>query len=239
MFVVKFGIFCICLLCCCNRSEAKELVVKNRTSVALAGETLSINIMVTVPVNSSGTKVSCKYKNIEVWRHTFKHVYSVPTPMWLWANISMPNSSFSGEYSFNYQASVLPWLVLVRDVGYVKPGEPLHSDVIALLTVTLILVLFSIIGSVFVVRWHKAPPQTEVKEDGVKGRERQSSVGVTTQVAHSESVYSSLEPRPVSIYDVLNVDQVRRESTEKRTSQETAKTSQAEEGVFESVYENL
>ncbi|XP_072512725.1 NFAT activation molecule 1 [Salminus brasiliensis] len=241
MFVVRLGFFYMFLLCCCSMTEAKgSLVVKDRTSVALAGETLSINIEVTVPVNISGTTVSCsRDKRTAEWSHTFDQIYPTPTLMLLSPNITMHNRTYTGEYHCKYQEETCYWVVLVRDVGYVDPDVALDSDVIALLTVTLILLIFSIIGSVYICKWHKDHPQTKESGEEVKGRERQSNVGVTTQGANAESVYTSLEPRPVSIYDVLKVDQARRESMEKHTSQETAKTSHAEEGIFESVYENL
>ncbi|KAL6481664.1 hypothetical protein MHYP_G00097440 [Metynnis hypsauchen] len=239
MFAVQLGIYCIFLLCCSNKSQANGLlVVNNRTSVALANETLHFHIRVTVPANSSRTKVSCSRNGHEIWKEYLHNEQSVNKDEQLWANITMNNSSSSGEYVFQYQKENVYWVALVRDVGYIEPDESLEADVIALVVVTTILLIFSIVGSIYIFKWQKDHPKSEKGGDGVKVRNRQSNVGVTAQGLNSESVYTALEPRPVSIYDVLNVDQVRREST-KRTSEETAKTSQVEEGIFESVYENL
>ncbi|KAL7852526.1 hypothetical protein SRHO_G00183110 [Serrasalmus rhombeus] len=239
MFAVHLGIYCIFLLCCSNKSQANDLlVVNNRTSVALANETLHFHIKVTVPANSSRTKVSCSRNGHEVWKEYVHNAQSNIKVEQLWANITINNSSSSGEYIFQYQKKNVYCVALVRDVGYIEPNESLEADVIALLVVTTILLIFSIVGSIYLFKWQKDHPKSEKGGDGVKVKNRQSNVGVTAQGLNSESVYTALEPRPVSIYDVLNVDQVRREST-KRTSEETAKTSQVEEGIFESVYENL
>ncbi|XP_017554595.1 uncharacterized protein si:ch211-243a20.4 [Pygocentrus nattereri] len=237
MFAVHLGIYCIFLLCCSNKSQANDLVVNNRTSVALANETLHFHIRVTVPANSSGTKVFCSRNGHEVWKE-YLHSAQSGIKVELWANITINNSSSSGEYIFQYLEKKVYCVALVRDVGYIEPNESLEADVIALLVVTTILLIFSIVGSIYIFKWQKDHPKSEKGGDGVKVKNRQSNVGVTAQGLNSESVYTALEPRPVSIYDVLNVDQVRREST-KRTSEETAKTSQVEEGIFESVYENL
>ncbi|KAI4871977.1 hypothetical protein NFI96_034498 [Prochilodus magdalenae] len=168
-----------------------------------------------------------------------KNTQSTPKKQQLWANITMHNSSSSGEYCFHYLKEKCYLVVLVRDVGYIRPDEHLESDVIPLLLVTTILLLFSIAGSVYVFKWHKDHPESEEAGDGGNIRNRENNVTTTAQSPNSESVYTALEPRPVSIYDVLNVDQVRRQSTEKRTSKEMVEASKAEEGIFESVYENL
>ncbi|XP_036419372.1 uncharacterized protein si:ch211-243a20.4 [Colossoma macropomum] len=239
MFAVQFGICCIFLLCCSNKSQANGLlVVNNRTCVALANETLHIHIRVTVPANSSRTKVSCSRNRQEVWKEYVHNTQSVVKDEQLWANITMHNSSSSGEYVFQYQKESLYWVALVRDVGYIEPDDSVETDIIAMVVVTTILLIFGIIGSVYIFKWHKDHLKSEEGGDGVKVKNKQSNVGMRAQGLNSESVYTALEPRPVSIYDVLNVDQVRRKST-KCTSEETAKTSQVEEGIFESVYENL
>ncbi|XP_066518311.1 NFAT activation molecule 1 [Hoplias malabaricus] len=233
-----FVIFYIFLLCCCNKGEVKgALVVKNRTSVALAKETLFFHLSFKVPVNSSST-ASCYQKTQEIWKHTYKagdSARGVNTVV----NMTMHNSSNSGEYfcKTSNPSEKFYFVVLVRDVGY-EPNEaiiPTDSSVIPLLIVTFILLLFSIIGSALLFKWHKP----EKVGDGVKDRKKESPVGVMTQSPNSESVYTSLEPRPVSIYDVLSVDEARKQSTEKHTSEEKAEACHVGEGIFESVYENL
>ncbi|XP_026870643.2 uncharacterized protein si:ch211-243a20.4 [Electrophorus electricus] len=236
MFSSWSGVFFF-LLCFCNKTQViGSISVENKTSVALAGETLHYSILFNVPANKS-SNVRCFRDRDKVGNWSVKS--NITKRVKLWVNITMLNSSDSGEYCFHYGDQVNCSVVLVRNVGYLEPYKVLESDVISLLVLNTLLLLFSVFGSVYVFKWHKDYPPSEKGGEGTKQRKRESNTGMRDEVPSSDSLYMSLEPRPVSIYDVLNVDETRRKSAERVKSKEPAKTSQEEQGIFESVYENL
>ncbi|MCJ8747994.1 hypothetical protein PDJAM_G00159860 [Pangasius djambal] len=236
MFTTQFGVFLIFLLCCCNKSEAK-LSLKSRTSVALAGKTVIHQLEVTIPPNGTQGYVMCYRNSHEVWRHQIEQNNSPnPVTKHLSPNITMHNSSCSGEYYFMYMNERLYWVVLVRDVGYLPDTE---SFVIPFLVVIIILLLLSVAGSVYIFMWYKNQSLSEGDGDQVKAKSRKRNAVETVEGATSDSVYTALEHRTVSVYDVLNVDEARKSNTESQTSKTKARPSPVEEGIFESVYENL
>ncbi|GAA6087899.1 uncharacterized protein si:ch211-243a20.4 [Tachysurus ichikawai] len=233
MPTTQFGVLWIFLLCCCHKSEAK-LVLKHRTSMALAGERVSNMLEVTIPANSTGHLIKCFYKSHQVWEHPTVYTSSVfPQKIDLPVNITMHNSSCSGEYYFEYMNEKVYWVVRVQDMGY-----QLHSVIPMLAVISVLLLLLSIIGSVYICMWYKNHFPSEGDEDDVKAKGGKRNT-VATEGATSDSVYTALENRTVSVYEVLNVDEVTRASAKCQTSKKKAKPSPVEEGIFESVYENL
>ncbi|XP_060754272.1 uncharacterized protein si:ch211-243a20.4 [Neoarius graeffei] len=160
MFITQFGVFWIVLLYCCKKSEAK-LSLKNRITVALAGKTVTNQLEVTIPANSSNSNITC-YQNsykVPVWRHPIDQKPSTSaTTISLSPNISMHTSSCSGEYYFQYKDERLYWVVLVRDEYYV--GMP-HMDMVSilLLVVLTVLLLLNITGSVYIFKMYKVSMQ--------------------------------------------------------------------------------
>ncbi|KAB5523495.1 hypothetical protein PHYPO_G00153210 [Pangasianodon hypophthalmus] len=236
MLTTPFGVFWIFLLCCCSKSEAK-LSLKSRTSVALAGKTVIHQLKVTIPPNGTKDYIICYQNMHRVWQ---KEIEQNPSPnskiIELSPNITMHNSSSSGEYYFSYKSEKLYWVVLVRDVGYLPDTE---SFIIPLLVVIILLLLLSIAGSVYIFKWYKNQSLSEGDGDKVKAKNRTRNAVATVEGATSDSVYTALDHRTVSVYDVLNVDEARKAKTESQTSNKKAKPSPVEEGIFESVYENL
>ncbi|KAM9455059.1 NFAT activation molecule 1 [Clarias gariepinus] len=238
MFTTQFGVFSIFLWCCCNKSEA-ILTLKSRTSVALAGEKLIHQLEVTILANSSRTDIFC-YQNStgkQIWKHAFtENPSSNPLPIKLSPNIIMNNSSCSGEYYFQYQKEKVYWVVLVRDMGYQADTETL---IISLAVIIIVLLSLSITGSVYIFKWYKNHPPFEGDKNEAKAEKRKRNTVATEEGDMSDSVYTTLDQTTVSVYDVLNVDEERRARTESQTSKKKAKPSTGEEGIFESVYENL
>ncbi|KAF4075206.1 hypothetical protein AMELA_G00231970 [Ameiurus melas] len=233
MFTTQVGVFWIILLCCYNKSEA-EFSLQNRTCVALAGRSVIHQLKVSIPANSTKSKIMCYQNSHKVWERSIPFS---PTPktLPLTANITMYNSSSSGEYYFQYGDKKLYWVVLVREEGYLPDME---TSVIPLLVVLIVLLLSSVTGSVCIFKLYKNHSQSEGEGDKGKAKQRKRNT-VATEGATSDSVYMDLEHKTVSVYDVLNIEEERREIIESQTSVKKAKPSAVEEGIFESVYENL
>ncbi|KAG7315884.1 hypothetical protein KOW79_020750 [Hemibagrus wyckioides] len=233
MLTAQFGVFWIVLLCCCYKSEAK-LLLKNRTCVALAGEAV-IHRLEIMPDNSTEGRIRCFHNSHQVWEQSIDKANSL---IRMSANIIMHNSSCSGEYYFEYMNEKQYWVVLVRESGF-QPNTMMFA--IHLLVVISILLLLSVIGSVYIYKWYKNHSPSEGDGDKVKAKKRKRNTVATVEGAMSESVYTALQHNTVSVYDVLNVDEAKTASTESQTSKKkVSKTSKpVEEGIFESVYENL
>ncbi|XP_071329388.1 NFAT activation molecule 1 isoform X4 [Trachinotus anak] len=136
--------------------------------------------------------------------------------------------------------------------GYTRP---IDYTFIIMSVFTGVLLVFSVVGSVYVFRGHQKEQITQCGEMGGKRKQnrekrkaremKDDNIDVTT--APSTSLYASLETRPRSIYDVLDHSAAKRESDQGKTKakkNEPQKTTEQtaqhqEEGVFESVYENF
>ncbi|XP_062866669.1 uncharacterized protein si:ch211-243a20.4 [Trichomycterus rosablanca] len=232
MFTIKTEVFGIFLLCCC--SSEGSIVLMNRTSVALPKETVQWQIEVEIPANTSAS-VQCYVNKHQVWISPVIKQSHAPRKVRLVANVTMNSSLDSGEFYFNYMNEVVYGVVLVQD-GFFLPEMGVRSFVIPLLAFSVLLMLFSITGSVYIFKLYKEHLPAKVEEDGVKKRKTKNNKAVQEETGTSDSVYTALDSRQVSVYDVLNVDEDRSES---RDSQREANASTMEEGIFESVYENL
>ncbi|KAI5618400.1 hypothetical protein C0J50_21988 [Silurus asotus] len=214
-----------------------KMSVKNRTNVALAGKPVILQLEVTIPVNGSKSRIKCYHDGHQVWEHvTNQNTSPNPIKKSLSANISMANRSCSGEYYFEYMDEKHYWVVLVRDVGYLQETG---SSFTPLLVVFIVLLLSSLTGSIFILKWYKAHSPSEGKEDHEKVKKGKRNTVTTEEGATSDSVYTELEKRTVSVYDVLKVDEVRKASTKSESSKKKAKSAPVEEGILESVYENF
>lgn len=97
----------------CVLSLSAEFSLENRTCVALAGRSVIHQLKVTIPANSTGSTIRCYQNSQKVWEQLI-HRSSTPKTIPLTANITMHNSSSSGEYYFQYMDKKLYWVVLVR-----------------------------------------------------------------------------------------------------------------------------
>ncbi|KAF5909243.1 NFAT activation molecule 1-like, partial [Clarias magur] len=193
-----------------------NLILKSRTSVALAGEKLVHHLEVTIPANSSKTNILCYQNSNEIWKHAVdENTFSHPLTIILSTNITMNDSSCSGEYYFKFQSEKVYWVVLVRDMGYQPDTEIL---IILLPVVIIILLSLSITGSVYIFKWYKNHPPSEGDGNEAKTEKRKRNTVATEEGAVSDSVYTALGQTTVSVYDVLNVDEERRASTDSQTS---------------------
>ncbi|GLD66374.1 uncharacterized protein AKAME5_001777000 [Lates japonicus] len=229
--------------------DAPKLFLNTTVFVALKGDALTVDCTVTTPANNSQEKMDCYNP-----QNNLIHTYNISESINEWTQnykVKLKNLTISGAYYCQYRAAKVFWYVQVRDGGY---KEPIMYELIILAVLTGVLLVFSIVGSVYVFRGHWKEQITDCGETARKGKQtreqqevrevEEDNVDVIT--APSTSFYASLEPRPRSIYDVLDHSAANREPDQTETKPKknesqitTEQTTQQNEGVFESVYENF
>ncbi|XP_038569536.1 uncharacterized protein si:ch211-243a20.4 isoform X2 [Micropterus salmoides] len=201
----------------CSGMPPLKIHLKSTVFVALTGEDLNIESSLDVPANQSGDMLRC----------------------------------FDPKNREIYSCEVRE----TADEGYKDIVNLESTELITVAVFTGVLLVFSVVGSVCVFRGHW---KEHITEDGKAGRKRKQNKekkkereteedNVNVIPAQSTSFYASLEPRPRSIYDVLDHSAANRKSESdkskpkkmdpQKTMGET--TQPKEEGVFESVYENF
>ncbi|KAM4603383.1 NFAT activation molecule 1 [Polymixia lowei] len=259
MFSWIFVVLILFLIC--PRIHSQTIKLKNRFWIALAGEDLDIDIVVVQPANQSGNALKCfNPKGVEIYRS----LLSGTTDRVEVAKLTLPLTgllkSDSGEYRCEYFSSRFYWVLLVRDESYQQPYSLAdYRRLIIVGALTSVLLIFSMAGSVYIFKghWDSASLNTErgstgereeQKRDESREEEEEGDNNHTiTAAAPPASFYASLEPRPRSIYDVLDPSAANTEESQKKpkpNSKEFDKTMgqtthNQDDGVFECVYENF
>ncbi|XP_038569535.1 uncharacterized protein si:ch211-243a20.4 isoform X1 [Micropterus salmoides] len=236
----------------CSGMPPLKIHLKSTVFVALTGEDLNIESSLDVPANQSGDMLRCfDPKNREIYSCEVRETAGQSQQL----TLLLKNLSCSGEYHCQYKTANVYWFLLVRNEGYKDIVNLESTELITVAVFTGVLLVFSVVGSVCVFRGHW---KEHITEDGKAGRKRKQNKekkkereteedNVNVIPAQSTSFYASLEPRPRSIYDVLDHSAANRKSESdkskpkkmdpQKTMGET--TQPKEEGVFESVYENF
>ncbi|XP_051560479.1 uncharacterized protein si:ch211-243a20.4 [Myxocyprinus asiaticus] len=240
MNLVKPVLCWIFILCFWRETEGTKISMPNRTRVALAGETLDFNLSVTIPANhTEGNLECCKTQSKEtVWKMELERTLSEVTKSVV-ARIKMHNSSCSGDYYFRYATQEVHWVVLVMDKGYQEPGDVLENDTIILMIFSGILLFFSVPGSLYILKSYKEQPLSGEERNKVvekRPEESEDDVGVEEDAA-SASLYTALQHRPGSIYDILNPETMRQMENNQKSGKKYWKAQEDE--VFDTVYENF
>ncbi|XP_058641412.1 uncharacterized protein si:ch211-243a20.4 isoform X2 [Onychostoma macrolepis] len=211
----------------------------NRTRVALAGENLDFNLSVFIPANYTTSKLVCYHtqSKTRIWSKDLKSELFDTTPL-VRARINMHNSSSSGNYYFSYANQEVHWVVHVRDKGYQEPPEELDSAIITMLAFSGILLIFTVAGSLYILKSYKEhPPCRDDKNEAAEQRPGESDEVILDEDAASASLYTTLHCRSGSIYDTLHSDTMHVENTKKKKSEKHCNAQ--EDDIFDSVYENL
>ncbi|XP_071329386.1 NFAT activation molecule 1 isoform X2 [Trachinotus anak] len=235
----------------CSGMDAPNLTLESTVFVALAGEDLTIKCDVRKPANLGVDNMTCSDPlHKEIYNCNITETKDQTKNISLKLHLQQLNDS--GEYSCQYQTVKVYWFLRVRRDGYTRP---IDYTFIIMSVFTGVLLVFSVVGSVYVFRGHQKEQITQCGEMGGKRKQnrekrkaremKDDNIDVTT--APSTSLYASLETRPRSIYDVLDHSAAKRESDQGKTKakkNEPQKTTEQtaqhqEEGVFESVYENF
>ncbi|XP_016372897.1 NFAT activation molecule 1 [Sinocyclocheilus rhinocerous] len=240
MYAAKPVLCWIVILCCWQETLAKPTIsMLNRTRVALAGESLDFILSVFIPANYTTSKLVCHHTQnmTRIWNKELKSELFETTQL-VRAHINMHNSSSSGNYYFSYANQEVHWVVHVRDKGYQEPPEVLDSAIIIMMAFSGILLIFTVAGSLYILKSYKEhPPCRDDKNEVVEQRSGESDGVILDEDAASASLYTTLQCRSDSIYDTLHSDTMHVENTKKTKSEKHCNAQ--EDGVFDSVYENL
>ncbi|XP_054460322.1 uncharacterized protein si:ch211-243a20.4 [Anoplopoma fimbria] len=254
-------IFVFFLFSLCSGMDPPTLTLETRVFVAFAGEELNFNCTVLKPANLSIDYLTC-------FNPLNKQIFSCDiretgiSPQSFKFTLELKNMTSSGEYSCQYKTSKVYWYLRVTNKHPVFPSDSkmdsgmfYKKEIIIVGFFTGVLLVFSVVGSVYVFRGHWKEINTEHgdigqkqnqnREENNEGEVEEDNVDVIT--APSTSFYASLETRPRSIYDVLDHSAANREpgpskaNPKKKEPKETVvqSTQDQQEGVFECVYENF
>ncbi|XP_073697606.1 NFAT activation molecule 1 [Garra rufa] len=239
MYAAKSVLCWIVILCCWQETQAKPAIsMPNRTRVALAGESLIFSLSVVIPANYTTSKLACYTQNKTIIWHEIIRSKLFETKQLVSASIKMHNSSSSGNYYFSYAKQEVHWVVHVRDKGYEEPPKELDSAVITMLALSGILLIFSVSGSLYILKSYKKQPSCSDDKNVAEQRPEESEDVILDEDTVSASLYTSLQYRSSSIYDTLHPDTMHEENTKKKKSDKKHCIAQEDE-VFDSVYENL
>ncbi|XP_037328638.2 uncharacterized protein LOC119218362 isoform X2 [Pungitius pungitius] len=177
-------------------------------------------------------------------------------PQDLRPELELLSVTHSGEYSCSYESVPVYLYLRVRSKEDCKTDLDMnYTEIGAVGVFTVVLLVFSVVASVYVFRGYWSDCLTECCERGRRqkqktekrkeGEKEEDNMEVIT--SPSTSFYASLQPRPRSIYDVLDhsasrgeSDRSKAEPKEREPREAVAQTEQdQQEGVFECVYENF
>ncbi|KAK5866015.1 hypothetical protein PBY51_020236 [Eleginops maclovinus] len=242
-------IFVCFFLSACRGMDAPELSLQNQVFVGLRGENLDIVYQLKIPVNQSRDTLTCSdslqneiYK-IDIQETHMAHIFK--------QTLNLKNLSISGEYSCKYKTAKVYWFLRVRNEGFRQQVLLDNETIIAVTVFTGVLLVFSVVGSVYVFRGHVKDCITECgnrKQDSEERQEREmEEQNINAITAPSTSFYASLETRPRSIYDVLDHSAAKKEPNQKKAKpnkkepqEKMPQTPQDQnEGTFDAVYENF
>ncbi|XP_072239959.1 NFAT activation molecule 1 [Leuresthes tenuis] len=237
----------------CTGMGTPVITLKNRVFLALPGEDLRINCTLEKPANQTQDYLSC-FGPSQIPIYNVSIVPTTLKPVKENLLLQLKNLSSSGRYCCKYKTAKVSWFL--RVTGKSKEGlVMLDYPEIIVAVFTGVLLVFSVVGSVYVFRGHwkerNAASDTADQAQKQKTERRRDTeiekenMAVTT--AQSTSFYASLEPRPRSIYDVLEPSAARTEPDQNKANSKKKEhpkmvvqpAEDQDEGVFESVYENF
>ncbi|XP_006787415.1 uncharacterized protein LOC102788316 [Neolamprologus brichardi] len=235
------------LLTVCSAMDSPSISLEREVFVAFRGENLNItcNLIKAVNQTEDGCLTCFDPKNKTIYNNTIPTM-DTKQENFSW-HLELKNLKLSGLYSCQYQTVKVDWFLRVKDEGY---KEPVNTGFIIMAVFTGVLLIFSVLGSVYVFRGHwtekhgageKKQKQSKAEKEVTKKED--DSLDTTA----AQSYYASLEPRPRSIYDVLDSSPASRENDQDKAKPKkkeppkkaAQKTKDKDEGVFESVYENF
>nr|XP_061833344.1 uncharacterized protein si:ch211-243a20.4 [Nerophis lumbriciformis] len=235
------------LLPVCRGTESPRITLENTVFVAFTGEHIHLPYQLHLPPHSANESLICFDP---LHRGVFRRVFTSAHHARTISSSMLVRALQTGEYHCQYNVARAYWFVRLRDEGYKDVLTVDYTDFVTVGFFNAVLLLLSVVGSVYVFRgtWktkvpecgNQSPGGKQKKEVGVAETPEDDNTDV--KITSSTSLYATLEPRPGSVYDVLNVDsQDRKPALKPKTGQKPmAQSPQAQDqGVFESVYENF
>ncbi|XP_041840270.1 uncharacterized protein si:ch211-243a20.4 [Melanotaenia boesemani] len=231
----------------CTGMDKANIKLESKVFVAFKGKDLSIGCEIKKPANETKSQLKCfNSHNIEI--HSVDITAQGLQPGTETRNLHLKKLNDSGKYYCRYKQSQAYWFLRVRTEGYkhVEPWGYKEFSIVAVVTGGLL--IFSVVGSVYVFRGHWKERITACGEADRKEKRKHTETeedNMDVMAAQSTSFYASLEPRPRSIYDVLDhsAPRIEPKDPKKPNSKKTGLSEKVketpDEGVFESVYENV
>ncbi|XP_077575361.1 uncharacterized protein nfam1 isoform X2 [Stigmatopora nigra] len=170
------------------------------------------------------------------------------------AIMQLRNLRISGEYRCQYKEAKAYFFLRLRDESYRDFTKMDYTNVIVLGFFSGVLLIFSIVSSLYVFRgtWagkkhERGNPSNNRKKNEQQQADKPEEDSTGVMVTSSTSLYASLETRPRSIYDVLDRSSVNNTVSDqkmpalmpKKGHTPAKQTQSQDEGLFESVYENF
>ncbi|XP_051240806.1 uncharacterized protein si:ch211-243a20.4 [Dicentrarchus labrax] len=236
----------------CSGMDTPKIELQSRVFVAFTGEGLNLNCTLNLPANQTDDLLTCSDPSSKQI-YDCKIPATLGQPQDLTQTLELKHLNTSGEYSCRYKTATVYWFLQVRKEGYKEPIMLDYTEVSIVTVFTGVLLVFSVVGSVYVFRGHWNKDKTEGSTDtGRKQKQNREERKKRETEEHNVAVtdssfYASLEARPGSIYDVLdhsaaNTETDERKPKPKKKEQQktmTQTTKSQNEDIFESVYENF
>ncbi|KAF6737999.1 hypothetical protein FQA47_003242 [Oryzias melastigma] len=231
----------------CTGMDAPRISMNSTVFVAFKKENLTVYCTLDLPVNETAGTLECfNPSRTRIGSTKIQETGNTTVNKML----EFKNVTESGEYYCQYKGATVHWFLRVADQGYKTD----LSECIILSTITGVLLLSSVVCSVFAFRGHWKKKSTECDNTG--RNEKQNKEEKVTKIKEddkdvmsppSTSVYASLDSRPRSIYGVLDCSAAEAEPKIKKTNSkkgEMLKTVEPtaehqDEGALECVYENF
>lgn len=234
----------------CTGINGQEINLNKAVFVAFPGDDLSINVTLHNLTNQTSEDLLCwdPFNNL-AYSAKIKTIHENE-----FLTVKLKNLNCSGLYNCKYNKAEVHWYLLMTAKGQKVP-QMWDVKFIIVAALIAVLLVFSVLGSVYVFRGYWTEKRSETlgmsrkqkqkREDQKETEKEEDNMDMTT--AQSSSFYASLEPRPRSIYDVLDCSaansddqQIKPKSPEKELSKvEENIAEHQDEGIFESVYENF
>ncbi|XP_061585621.1 uncharacterized protein LOC133450769 [Cololabis saira] len=236
---------------CLRHAMIPTLRLESPVFVAFSGKDLTIGSELITPVNQTKDHLRCFCPSgRKIYFTVIDSITGTHVPYKL--QLKLKNLNISGEYHCTYKTARASWFLRVRDEGYRKMVK-LDTELIPVSVLIGVLLLFSVLGSAYVFRGHW---KEKITESGRKQHNREEEKDKAKEVeedkmdmraAQSTSFYASLEPRPRSIYDVLDPSAAKAEPDREKNGCKTKKplkpapptAEHPDDGTLECVYENF
>ncbi|RVE76462.1 hypothetical protein OJAV_G00007840 [Oryzias javanicus] len=231
----------------CTGKDAPRISMNSTVFVAFQNENLTVCCTLDLPVNQTAGTLECfNPSGTRIGSTNIQETENNKVNKML----EFKNMTESGEYYCQYKEAKVYWFLRVTDQGY--KTDP--SEFIILSSISGVLLISSVICSVFAFKGHWKKKNTECDNTG--RNEKQNTEEKVTEIKEddkdvmppqSSSVYASLDTRPRSIYGVLDCSAAEAEPKIEKTNSKKGEMLKAveptaehqDEGAFECVYENF
>ncbi|PWA32719.1 hypothetical protein CCH79_00012421 [Gambusia affinis] len=226
----------------CKGMNGIEIKLNTDVFVAFSGEELSVDGIIHKTANQTSEYLRC----YDPYGQEIYIIRIDPTIGDEDIHLNLKNLSSSGLYSCKSNSAEVKWFL--RVTAYREPQKPDYTEVFMMAVFTGVLLVFSVFASVYVFRGHweetqsgsLASSRTRKQNTEERKETEKEEDNMDMAAAQSSSFYASLEPRPRSIYDVLDHSAATNDKERAKSPEKVEQIGEyQDEGIFESVYENF